>query len=581
MSTVQIAVLGRKGGSAKTTTAYNLAGALVALGRRCLLVDLDSQASLTRALSDEPVRSEYGIGSRIADMPRGIRDIIRPVGLMLDLAPGDRSVEATSLALAQNPTGPMRLRLLLDEVRDDYDAIIVDTAPLLRLHANCRHARGGRGRRADADGGPAGYRRAGRHLRDPARIAPLSLCHRGDRIHFALQLPRGRSPTARRAASVDGGIRNADRRTHPPFTAGRASDQRANAGGGEQPALGCRRGLPVARYAHGSHGGRDVSATRKTGPRVAGPALSSTGPRVAMAQPSTPPTNVQLGNDRLLVGAREVDITQLTPDPAQPRRHMHPDRLAELARSIAQYGVLQPLVVRQEGLGRDGDMRYTIVAGGRRYAAVRLAIGSAGSDDERRRLARVPVVVTETKAAEQRVLQLIENLQREDLDPVEEARALKELMRIEKLTTDGVAARVQRSQGYVDERLRLLRYEDVEEAVESGLLTKSAAAAIASIRITDARQAWLERARLGETIRPRDVYASKPDRRANSRARGTAVPNFGNSSPSAVASGDPPPASRNGNGAEGDARPAPAFLYLPSTLPPRPSFVSIRVAPKR
>ena len=299
-----------------------------------------------------------------------------------------------------------------------------------------------------------------------------------------------------------------------------------------------------------------MSATRKTGPRVAGP-ITSTGPRVASAQPSTPPTNVQLGNDRLLVGAREVDIAQLAPDPTQPRKHMHPDRLAELARSIAQYGILQPLVVRQEGLGRDGDMRYTIVAGGRRYAAVRLAISGAGSDDERRRLARVPVVVTETKAAEQRVLQLIENLQREDLDPIEEARALKEVMRIEKLTTDGVAARVQRSQGYVDERLRLLRYEDVEEAVESGLLSKSAAAAIASIRMTEARLAWLERARLGETIRAREVYASKTDRRASGRRREIALPNFGNTSSSEAARGNPGQAPTNGRGILGDFRAAP------------------------
>ena len=282
-----------------------------------------------------------------------------------------------------------------------------------------------------------------------------------------------------------------------------------------------------------------MTASRKTGPRVL-PSLS-TGPRIATAQPGTPPTNVHLGNDRLLMGAREIDVSQLFPDPDQPRKYMHPDRLAELARSIDTHGILQPLVVRQDGLGRDGDMRYTIVAGGRRYAAVRLAIQGATSDDARRRLARVPVVLSESPAAERRVLQLIENLQREDLNPVEEARALKEIMRLEKLSTDGVAARVHRSQGYVDERLRLLRHEDVEEAVETGLLTKSAAAAIASVRDAEARQDWLARARLGEVIRPRDVYASKPSRRRSTTT--PALPKFGNQAEAATIFTLPPAAS--------------------------------------
>jgi chromosome partitioning protein len=126
-----IAILGRKGGSAKSTTAYNLAGALVAQGWRCLLVDLDSQASLTRALSDEPVPPGGGIGTRIAEPARGLRDAIRTVGAQLDLAPGDRSIEATANALAQNPAGPLRLRLLLEEIAAGYDAILVDTAPML------------------------------------------------------------------------------------------------------------------------------------------------------------------------------------------------------------------------------------------------------------------------------------------------------------------------------------------------------------------------------------------------------------------------------------------------------------------
>ncbi|HEU5328258.1 MAG TPA: ParB/RepB/Spo0J family partition protein [Thermomicrobiales bacterium] len=264
-----------------------------------------------------------------------------------------------------------------------------------------------------------------------------------------------------------------------------------------------------------------MSGTRKA--RTTGPRL---GPRVTAPQPATPPTIVQIGGDRTLGGAREVDFAQLTPDPEQPRKQMHPERLAELAASIVTHGLLQPIVVRQAGLDQHGDMRYIVVAGGRRYAAIQLALAGPGATDEglRARLTRVPVIINDSPEAERRVLQLIENLQREDLNPVEEARALKEIANIEGLTTNGVAQRVHRSQGYVDERLRLLRHEDVEDAVETGLLTKSAGAAIASIRAADDRRAWLERARQGEVIRPREVYASKPDRRPRPKRQLPAPP---------------------------------------------------------
>lgn len=131
-----VAVFGRKGGSGKTTCAFNLAGALAALGWRCLLVDLDGQASLTRALQDEPVRHEMGIGSRIMQFDRGVEDTIRTVGERLDLIPGDQSINGAAIALAENPTGALRLGGLLRPLGGRYEAIILDTAPNLGFSQN-------------------------------------------------------------------------------------------------------------------------------------------------------------------------------------------------------------------------------------------------------------------------------------------------------------------------------------------------------------------------------------------------------------------------------------------------------------
>lgn len=142
-------------------------------------------------------------------------------------------------------------------------------------------------------------------------------------------------------------------------------------------------------------------------------------------------------------GALEVDIDLLDPNPYQPRQQMDDGRLAELAASIKANGVIQPIIVRRvEG-------RYHIIAGERRWRAA-----------QRAGLLKVPVVVRETPAGgDETVLEmaLIENIQREDLNPMEEAHAYRRLSDEFQLTQDAIATAVGKDRSTVANVLRLLR----------------------------------------------------------------------------------------------------------------------------
>jgi ParB family chromosome partitioning protein len=168
-------------------------------------------------------------------------------------------------------------------------------------------------------------------------------------------------------------------------------------------------------------------------------------------------------------GILEVEIDRLAPNDYQPRLSIDDARLEELANSIRANGVIQPIVVRQVGDG------FRIIAGERRWRAARRA-----------GLSRVPVVVKEVSgdAAQQRVLQmaLVENIQRDDLNPIDEAKAYRRLADEFALTQDAIASAVGKDRATVANTLRLLKLpRDVQDMVGGGAITMGHARALLAL----------------------------------------------------------------------------------------------------
>ena len=166
----------------------------------------------------------------------------------------------------------------------------------------------------------------------------------------------------------------------------------------------------------------------------------------------------------------EIDIQLLDTDQNQPRKNFDPEKLEELAQSIRTHGVMQPLLVTQNG------SRYTIIAGERRYRAARLA-----------GLATLPVIVKELSDKDILEISLIENIQREDLSAIEQAEALKALMENYSLTQDEIAKRVGKSRSAIANLTRLISLPaEIKQLVQNG--TFSAGHARALLPLEDPRR---------------------------------------------------------------------------------------------
>lgn len=184
-----------------------------------------------------------------------------------------------------------------------------------------------------------------------------------------------------------------------------------------------------------------------------------------------------LGDSGQSSAPSELSIDAISPNPDQPRSHFNHDELAELAKSITNHGILQPLIVE-----RDGD-RYRIIAGERRFRAARLA-----------GLSRVPAVIRSTVGVQHLELALIENLQRSDLNPIEEARGYRRLMELDNQTQDQVAQRVGKSRVSVTNALRLLNLPEIMIAsLEQGDITAGHGRALLALSDLTSQKRLFER----------------------------------------------------------------------------------------
>ncbi len=228
-------------------------------------------------------------------------------------------------------------------------------------------------------------------------------------------------------------------------------------------------------------------------------------PEVAPPPPVAGPVAVTPG------AAQQVDIDLIDPSPFQPRTRFREEALEELARSIRASGVIQPLVLRPMGT------RFQLIAGERRWRAA-----------QRAGLQRVPAVLRQVTDEAALEITLVENIQREDLNAIEEARAFDRLMRDFQLTQDDLAERTGKDRATVANAVRLLKLEaPLQEMIEDGKITAGHGRALLAIPDSRARQALAQRAaRGGLTVRQIERLASRKQRTGAGEEKSFADPNL-------------------------------------------------------
>jgi ParB family chromosome partitioning protein len=216
-------------------------------------------------------------------------------------------------------------------------------------------------------------------------------------------------------------------------------------------------------------------------------------PAAGTAAAAAAPARIQPQAEGLL----HAEIDLIDPSPYQPRSRFREEALEELARSIRVSGIVQPLVVRRIG------NRFQLIAGERRWRAA-----------QRAELPRVPVIIRDVPEEKALEMTLVENLQREDLNPLEQARAFQRLTDEFNLTQEQVADRTGKDRATIANALRLLKLEEpIQDLLEEGRLTAGHGRALLAIADSKIRLSLARRiARGGMTVRQVERFAARSGR---------------------------------------------------------------------
>ncbi len=176
-------------------------------------------------------------------------------------------------------------------------------------------------------------------------------------------------------------------------------------------------------------------------------------------------------------GVNEVDIKEISPNPYQPRTVFNETKLLELAESIKEHGIIQPIIV----IGKDG--KYEIIAGERRFQAAKIA-----------GLSKVPVIIEKDKSNQKKLeLAIVENVQRQDLNPIEEAKSYQRLMEEFDLGQEEVAKKVGKNRSVVANKLRFLKLPiEIQRSLIEGKITEGHAKAILALENPEKQRALYE-----------------------------------------------------------------------------------------
>ena len=198
-------------------------------------------------------------------------------------------------------------------------------------------------------------------------------------------------------------------------------------------------------------------------------------PKNASEEPQAsapPPASAAASSKNKTQEIVQLPVEKLVPNPGQPRKNFDETELNELSESIKTYGIIQPVIAADAG-----DGTYIIIAGERRTRAARLA-----------GLETVPAIIRDYTDQKRLEISLIENIQRTDLNPIEEAAAYKNLMDFSKLSQDELAARVGKNRSTVANALRLLKLPvEIQKSIEEGKVSSGHARALLSVTETKAR----------------------------------------------------------------------------------------------